>query len=194
MFDGGREVAGKAIAVNLRVLLHDNRHSRSLLDQLGLRNGRYFDTAGPLNPGNLVAECNLTVLRVTSTGARHVAAVACGGGPYKAKLLPFAEWWNNPQLRDPQRRTFSRRELILHVADTDGGAHVDPGLDPAYMDMSRNRSFGWNFFDGQVERPADGRIELICMRQIAHEAFLSLSRNAAGLGDVVKPVIPEGAG
>jgi hypothetical protein len=67
----------------------------------------------------------------------------------------------------------SRRELILHVAETDGGAHVDPALDEAYMDLSRNNSLGWMLREGDVVRPFPPPV-LPCIRQIAHEVLITL--------------------
>jgi len=55
-FDSGLEAIGKHIALSLRVLLHEHGQSRSLLEQLGLRTFRYFDTAGPLNPNNVLTQ------------------------------------------------------------------------------------------------------------------------------------------
>jgi hypothetical protein len=77
-------------------------------------------------------------------------------------------------LKDNQGRLFNRRELILNVANTDGGAHVDPELEEAYMDLSRNNSLAWVFADRNVEKAFEGRPELACMRQIAHELLITL--------------------
>jgi hypothetical protein len=92
--------------------------------------------------------------------------------------IPFVKWWNDWVLKDKKGRLFNRRELIGHVADTDGGAHVDPELDEAYMALSRSNSLGWVFSDSKIERAFEGRPELACMRQIAHEVLLSLRENA----------------
>ena len=81
-------------------------------------------------------------------------------------------------LKDNKGRTYSRRELVENVANTDGGAHVDPDLEEAYMDLSRNNSLGWLFSDGNIDEAFGGRPELACMRQIAHEVLLTLKENA----------------
>src|SRR5690606_33256698 len=124
-------------------------HSRALLEQLGMRNGRFYDTAGPINPRNLLSQCNLVVLASRSgSPSSYEPLVAAGGGPFAPKRIPFVNWWNDPVLKDNKSRMFSRRELITHVADTDGGAHVDPQLDEVYMALSRQNSLGWKFTDG----------------------------------------------
>ena len=67
-----------------------------------------------------------------------------------------------------------RRDLILNVADTDGGGHVDPELDELYYAFSKKNSLGWMFANGDITKAFDGRPELVCMRQIAYEVLLTL--------------------
>ncbi|MEZ8012040.1 MULTISPECIES: hypothetical protein [Vibrio] len=177
-YDDGLEAIGKHIALSLRVLLHHHGQSRSLLEQLGLRNKRFFDSAGPLSPTNLLTECNLVGGTVNSSGGSYTPLVQMGGGPIPPRKVEFSKWWNEPVLKDNRGRTFSRRELVNNVANTDGGAHVDPSLEESYMDLSRRNSLGWNFSDGNVEEAFKGRAELACMRQIAHELMISIENNA----------------
>ncbi|BBJ94641.1 hypothetical protein [Xanthomonas campestris] len=175
-FDSGLEAIGKHIALSLRVLLHHRGNSQALLEQLALRNGYFYDSAGAINPRNLLTECNLVMFQLGPDGARYLPLVAAGGPPSAPKLVPFAEWWNEPVLKDNKGRFLSRRELVGNVADTDGGAHVDPELEEAYMDLSRNNSLGWVFQGNDIVEPLKGRPELGCMRQIAHEVLLTLKR------------------
>jgi hypothetical protein len=192
-FDNGLEAVGKYIALSLRVLLHDHRQSRALLDQLGLRSGRYLTSAPPLNHRNIATECNLVAMQLSDTGARYLPLVATGGGPMGLQPIPFVNWWNDPVLKDNQGRNFCRRELVLHVADTDGGAHVDPELDEAYMAISRENSLGWSFSNGRSTTPLDGRPELICMRQIAHEVLSTIHQGSSAYSQYAQPIVPEDA-
>lgn len=175
-FDSGLEAIGKRIALSLRVLLHHHGNSQALLEQLGLRNGHFYDSAGALNPRNLLTECNLVMYQVSSNGGRYLPLVAAGAPPIPPRLVPFAEWWNKPVLKDNKGRFLNRRELVGNVADTDGGAHVDPSLEEAYMDLSRHNSLGWVFQNNDITEPIKGRPELACMRQVAHEVLLTLCR------------------
>jgi hypothetical protein len=44
-FDAGFEAEAKRLATSIRILVHDTRNSRSLIDQLGLKDGiRFEDT------------------------------------------------------------------------------------------------------------------------------------------------------
>ncbi len=192
-FDNGLEAVGKHISLSLRVLLHDYRQSRALLDQLGFRSGSYLTSVSPLNPKNLLTECNLVAMRVSSTGARYLPCIAIGGGLMPLQRIPFVNWWNVPVLKDNKGRTFCRRELVLHVADTDGGAHVDAELDEAYMAISRENSLGWFFGSHNTENPVEGRPELVCMRQIAHELLSTLHESVPEFSQYAQPVIPPDA-
>ena len=189
-YDKGLEAVGKHIALSLRVLLHCHGQSRALLDQLGSRNGRFFDSAGPLNPRNLLTEFPLVMMRITGAGGRYLPLITVGGGPRPLTPEPFVNWWNDPVLKDDRGRTFCRRELILHVADTDGGAHVDPELDEGYIRLSRENSLGWQFTNGNVTSAFEGRPELACMRQIAHEVLSTLHQFSPEFREHARPVIP----
>lgn len=63
----------------------------------------------------------------------------------------------------------------MAVANTDGGAHIDPELDSGYAALSRQNSIGY-----AVENP-DGKFveidksELASIRQIAHEIVVSVA-------------------
>lgn len=189
-YDQGFEAMGKHIALSLRILLHHHGQSKSLLDQLGLRSGQFFDSCGRLNPRNLLTECNLVLHQISPTEARYLPLVAIGGGPRPLHPVNFLDWWNNPVLKDNQARTFCRRELILNVANTDGGAHVDPDLDEAYLALSRKNSLGWMFQSGDIVSAMKGRPELACIRQIAHELLVTLHTFIPEFSSHAEPIIP----
>lgn len=189
-FDSGLEAIGKHISLSLRVLLHNHGQSRALLDQLGLRVGKYLSSAPPLNPNNLLTECNLVVMYASDTGASYLPLIATGGGPFPLQAIPFVNWWNDPVFKDNRNRKFCRRELVLNVADTDGGAHVDPELEEAYMAISRENSLGWHFVDKNVAMALRGRPELACMRQIAHEVLSTIHQFEPEFSKWSQPIVP----
>src|SRR6476619_6319807 len=67
-FDHGLEAVGKHIALSIRVLIHQHGQSRALLDQLGVRPNYFLDSAGPVDPNNLLPELNLVLMRISSSG------------------------------------------------------------------------------------------------------------------------------
>jgi hypothetical protein len=197
-FDSGVYPEAKRISVHLRVLLHDTRNSKSLLGQLGRLLGNFLDTAIPLDLASFMTQAGLTVQ-------------AFGGEPrYFAPLddcrdyawRPFGDWWNAAVVLDVERRTFTRRELVLTTANQAGGAHVDPELDAAYHDLVRNNSLNWIYSDGQASRPIQGA-EAASLRQIGHEVLKTLkpaykkkpSFNAAiVIGSPAMHIVPDDAG
>src|SRR5207249_211830 len=73
--------------------------------------------------------------------------------------LPFPEWWHVPTLRVTHRAShipvdLSREQVVLTVANQDGGAHVDPALEPTYFALTRERLVGEVAIGG---KPVSGR-------------------------------------
>lgn len=179
-FDSGLQPIGKHIALSLRVLLHHQGQSKALLEQLDLRSKRFLDTAGDLSPNNQLSDNPLCVMRMGGGKDQYLPTCAVGGSPIPARWLRFDKWWNNNILKDNKGRFFNRRDLILNLADTDGGAHVDPELDEIYMDLSRRNSLGWNIYNGNIAKPSPPPT-MACIRQIAHEVLETLKVKADGI-------------
>lgn len=60
--------------------------------------------------------------------------------------IDFDKWWSHPVIvavAGANKTYFSRQNIILNVADTDGGAHVDPELEDIYEELSRKNSVGY---------------------------------------------------
>jgi len=85
----------------------------------------------------------------------------------------------------------SRRDLILAVANTDGGTHVDPVLDDKYANLSRRNSLAWRSSGPRGDAPLEGP-EKAAVRQIAHEVLKSLNPTMPSMKPKVKGVIFPG--
>jgi hypothetical protein len=174
-YDKGFEAVGKHIAITLRVLLHNSATSKALLDQMDYMHIKYIDTAGVIDPENILSECRFVTMRIsTSEGGKYLPHVLAHGDEKCNSRISFSRWWNNSVYKDQNGNTMNRRDLILNVADTDGGGHVDQDLDELYYEFSRRNSLGWIFTRGNINEVFKGRPELACMRQIAHEVLLTL--------------------
>jgi hypothetical protein len=46
-------------------------------------------------------------------------------------------------ITDSAGADFTRKDLVLALANQDGGAHVDPALNEAYEALSQSNSLGW---------------------------------------------------
>lgn len=177
-FDQGKKEEAKRIATHLRILFHDTQVSKSLLRQLRLESIHYLNTAEPYDPANLVCHVGLVSFKFDNSSGRRPWVVPRGNPdklPKKA-MLKFPEWWNMKIIVAKGNKkdiAFSRRELVLHVANTDGGSHVDNTLDENYMALSRWNAIGIVTIQNGIEKPIDNPI-LPCIRQIAHEVLSTL--------------------
>ncbi len=171
-FDNGFEGEAKRLAVAVRILVHDKGSSKSLLGQLGMKDLLFFDTAHDVNPKNLLTHMGLVGMQASSQGTRFVAFL--GDSP-RGKGIPiaFRQWWEKVVFVDDRRATLTREELILSVANQDGGAHVDPALSETYARLSRENSMGWVSAGESGTRPLENA-HLPAVRQVAFEVELSL--------------------
>jgi hypothetical protein len=170
-YDGGVEGEAKRLAVSIRVLVHDTHVSKSLLGQLGEKNIQFFDSSFPMIPGILNTHCGLAAT-LLDKGAKYVACL--DDTPAEQTIsVDFESWWNSPVVLDAKGNRLSRKDLVLAVADQDGGAHVDPSLSQIYADLSRNNSVGGWVSSGKSIQPMGGP-ERAAIRQIAHELLKTL--------------------
>lgn len=184
-YDSGFEGEAKRIAVSIRVLVHDTRRSKSLLGQIGKKDQDFVDSAFPIAPNSKSTHSGLVVTSISpATGAKYVPFL--DEAPHGAsKLVEFERWWHTPVFVDSSGRALTRRDLVLTVANQDGGAHVDATLNSTYADLSRNNSLGWMYSDG-VRTEVLGGPECAALRQIGHEVLKTLLP-----GYEKTPVYPE---
>lgn len=99
---------------------------------------------------------------------------------------PFKEWWNHPLIETSEGRLFNRKNLILIMANQDGGAHVDPKLDKDYNYLCTDNLGSWANWSiassmGQPSAssppPVKNNVAYASVRQITYEVCLSLSRH-----------------
>jgi hypothetical protein len=171
-YDNGYKSESKRLAVSIRVLLHDTQQSTSLLSQLNQKNGKFVDTATPIEDNNASSHAGLIMISATNFGSEYIAPL---DKPIMGTKIwsPFDTWWNDIVFIDKQSRKLSRKEIILGVANKDGGAHVDPSLDDKYAALSRHNSLGWVQTDGVNDRHIPDP-EKAAVRQIAHEVLKTL--------------------
>jgi hypothetical protein len=182
-FDSGHEGEAKRLAVSLRVLFHDTSQSHSLLGQLNRLGGDFVSSAIPHQTGNVATHGGLIMTAMSEGGARYFAPL---DDVPSERWLPFASWWNEIVFVDASRAELTRRNLVLAVANQDGGAHVDPHLNEAYARLSRQNSMAWVYEPGgtPIEDAARSAI-----RQIAHEAMKTLKPGYKRKPDVKADII-----
>lgn len=177
-FDAGDRTEAQRIALALRVLLHDSASSHSLLGQLGLLDKLQFHDTSARNPEGQMSIGGLVWVAL----GRPPKIVAPLARAHVLARLPFKEWWESPTLRAPHPATgagvdFSRRQLVLTVANQDGGGHVDPAVEAAYYSFTR-RGIGEVAIGG---KPVswDSNPVPPAIRQVAYELLSTLEQQAA---------------
>lgn len=176
-YDRGFNGEAKRLAVCMRVLFHDTKQSVSLFEQLKIKRKLSFVGSPNFNdPSNGISECDLTAIHLGNPNT-YLPVLSDFPGGFGWTYLPFDSWWGEKVIRLPNKTTFTRKELILWLANKDGGAHVDPMLEERFQKLQEENSFGWKFSINGVETPPVSGVEVACVRQIAHEVFLSIERN-----------------
>lgn len=171
-FDNGFQGEVKRLAVAVRVLVHDTDRSTSLLTQSNKKSVKFLDTAVSYNDENVYSH---SALVQTFFGGK-------GRGRLRPNLdytphsnwIGFDDWWNGVVLVDIKGHEFSRKDIVLFLANKEGGAHVDHEIDEKYHNLQQKDSMGWttDFGDG---RKITGEDHVpTTMRQIAHELIRSL--------------------
>ena len=78
-----------------------------------------------------------------------------------------------PVFVDKDRKTLTRKDLVLIAANQDGGAHVDPALDDRYDRLSKRNAMGLIAIEKGQARAMEGP-ERAAIRQMAHEVLKTL--------------------
>ncbi len=172
-FDRGIDSEAKRLAGTLRLLLHDTSKSKSLLGQLGMKGVDFCDTAFLFDPDNLLSYMGLLKLQFSSAGLQYKPNLDDEPNSCPRKVN-FGDWWEKTVVfADHDRKLIYRKDLVLNIADQDGGVHVDPTLNETYAKLSRLNSLGLVYTQGNVSRLPKSP-ERAAVRQIAHEVLKTL--------------------
>lgn len=173
-YDFGDELEAKRIALALRILLHTTRNSKSLFAQLNLNRHYVICSSGSLyTPSNLVSSITLLQMQIANQRIDFQPFLSDFASP-RTFYLEFEDWWNEIII-DDKRSYLSRKDVVLHIANTDGGAHVDPILKRAYADLVKMNSLGFSLnIDGKAVYPTNN-VAYATVRQIAFEFIQSLT-------------------
>lgn len=170
-YDNGFTGESKRLAVTVRVLVHDTAKSTSLLSLLGKKNRGFLDTSFPFEESNKMSHSGLVQLSLGNR--KSITLPLLDDGPF-SRQASFEIWWNGIVFVDKDRNEFSRKDIVLSLANKEGGAHVDKTLDEKYADLRKGNSLGW--FDvtpDGVQTPSEDQVPA-SMRQIAHEVLKTL--------------------
>lgn len=180
-YDSGIRAEALNIALRLRALFHDTQKSVSVAASAGIKTGlRMFDSA--LDDSSIPPDAPARSLLTWSHGNTFLPCLDDFTTDGVRPFLPFEQWWQKKVIRDFERREFSRRDLVLGLANQEGGAHVAPDAelkkDYAALEYHNSMQMLVAFGEGAwepVTSPIPGLV-----RQIGYEALVSLADACPG--------------
>lgn len=137
------EIEAKIAAIHIRTLVHDTSNSVSLLKKLNSKNIKFINTNTPKNG---FANWKLTNIGMSGGFNEKTPYIGIVGkelignsdGTISIKYFPiykewtncyskidFETWWNAEIYDNRKGDILTRKELILNVANKDGGVHID---------------------------------------------------------------------
>jgi hypothetical protein len=165
LFDGGRDHQFHFMAVALRALCHSGS-SGSLLN--GVREaGRAFPSSvhRPLAELDNGASDLFQVAQVGG-GSRVLPRLELGVTDMKTRK--FKNWWREVVVTNERRRGISRGEIVLELANSEGGAHFTNDLEEVYEELARHNGLGlWTMENGAWRDYGHAPVRAT-VRQIAH--------------------------
>jgi hypothetical protein len=143
------------VATTIRVLVHETSSSKPLLKQLASNylELEILDKKGPEHDQELPAGTHAAVVLYVPIGLTLSA-----GGTFLNPTLPpenyvpsiIGKWWERPSLILPGLGGFSRRQLILGLANKEGGAHIDLDVSQRYQQLMDSKSLRIGWSEGEV--------------------------------------------
>lgn len=174
-YDAGEKDEVLRIAVSLRTLLHKTHTSHPLIEQVGLKDVRLISKCD-VSENNLISDFGLTMWRMSDQGVEYLPLL--DKIPNSKTCLLTVEEWKNEEviiLREmDQERRITRWDLVLVLANQEGGAHSDPdGVAEDYFALV-HENFG-GFVTGENLDEAIVDAEKASIRHMAWEAHTSLA-------------------
>jgi len=152
-FYGGDFAESVRIATIIRVLVHESRRSKPLLMQ-AKPNGLELPILG--NVGEWPGEEQILGFVVgVRIGQTLAPAVDLGSSHYA--LSTIGAWWNRTVFTFPSRLstqlTYRRKQVVLILANREGGAHIDENEDPDYARLLTSLPLSFVVSGIRVETP-----------------------------------------
>ena len=158
-FYAGSFAESVRIATTLRVLLHESSQSKSLIQRVR-PNGLdlpIVDHVGEMPPGEEVFSFSVGI-RV-DPGTAVFPSVDLESAHYTRRSI--GAWWNRRVFSfwSSGKQTLStwmvytRKQVVLILANKEGGAHVDPTIDPAYVKLLTDQPLDFECGGVRIETP-----------------------------------------
>ena len=178
----GKDIIALSISTAIRVLVHDTNSSISLLNHLGKKNIKFLctnhvDSRESIHLG-LVRRINVGVKDGKGGEAKYwpICDENYFPMPKENKFLNFEEWWNTEIIFKSAESVLTRKDLVLSMANKDGGAHFDTKVQKKYDDFRYSWSGGSTLVGTKsgIDRGYDNVPVYPAIRQIGYELLTTL--------------------
>jgi len=175
IYDDGELSIAKEIAVKLRVLFHNTERCKSLIKLLQLERNTFLSTALDFDPKTVFgSHSGLTTITISNNNGTWKTLISprLNANHGHFRNVGFSFWWEEEIIIfDNKKKAFLRKDIVLEVANTDGGAHVDKSLKSTYYDISRRNSISIEVDGMPINNPI-----LPSIRQIAYETIATFDK------------------
>jgi len=180
-YDDNNEIVALSIATAIRVFVHDTARSVSLLTHVGRKSGQFLSTSfrTPREAVHLGLVRRINVGVHDGVGGEAKYWPLCDERYFPTPTLhfmfmPFDDWWSE-RVFENSKSFLTRKDLVLFIANKDGGAHFETEVDERYDGFRKSWSGGSSLFGRQsgMKRGYDNIPVYPAVRQIAHELLHS---------------------
>ena len=177
-----KEALALPISTAIRVLVHDTEKSTSLLKHLR-RKDMEFLSANHKIPNEsthlgFVRRINVGVKNGIVGEARYwpLCSEKYFPMPNSKNSLAFIDWWETEVIFSSSNSSLTRKNLVLAVANKDGGAHFESKVQKNYDDFRHTWSGGSTLVgtESGIKRGYDNTPIYPAIRQIAYELLCTL--------------------
>lgn len=175
LYDAGHLDEAIRLAVTIRVLMHDTKNSKSLLQQMRIKDQVRLATSFGLSqklPAHFQPASVLPLFASSSEGGTF-APFTLADPPI---LLTPSEWWDEMVWK--QEHALTRRDIVLETANKEGGAHVQAVATPIVQELRQGLSQIKSVKVNGVEVGTPENYHFILIRQFAYELLNSKSLTA----------------
>lgn len=157
-YDEGVFAESMRIATHIRTLVHETGNSKPLLKEVQ-SNGldlSILDHAGKVSGEEVF---NFAVGIRVDRGVAVFPSVDLQSAHYTPCVIgawwnrPVFSFWSNARQGLSTWMVYTRKQIVLILANKEGGAHVDPKMDPAYVKLLTDQPLGFEYQGVPIETP-----------------------------------------
>lgn len=169
-YDSGDMAAALEMALEARAIFHDGQASASLLSQLYLKNVLFLlSSTTQYIPGQPGAYHGLLGRKNEGDGDPvELLPLSQIDPEFVNKWHGFNDWWNELVVNG-NGFTLSRKDIVLMIANQEGGTHLGNQSDPGYSSLPYESQTGWKYNSREGESVFATQLAYATMRQIAFE-------------------------